>query len=672
MLIRAHHLHWIPAFAGMTRIIIMIVVLLAGTAAAADGGSDLLVPNPNLHTRGIPPIPASVASSIAPYAESKPHAAVSWHPLRRELVVASRAGNAIQLHRVAYPDAPLEQLTDSADPVRRGAFLAPHPTSLLFEKDTGGNEQTQIYRLDTRRQPPVELTDPQRRHHVAAMTHARDRLLVQTTDLDKTGRREQPSTELSLLDPLHPQNPQRVATLPGTGWGDFNFSFDDRRVAMVEAISANQSAVWIMDLRSGKRRRVLDSMTGDEVNVASFEPAFTRDGRGLFVATDRDGEFQRLAYLNLVTGRLSYFGQAVPWDVERLTLSPDGRTLAVITNENGVGVLRLYDAATRRQRAAPPLPIGTVAGALWHHNSRDLALNINSPQSPGDVWVLDVATNRVQRWTTTRVAGLDMTLFQQPLPITWTSFDGRTIPGFITRPPRGFARPRPVLIQIHGGPEAQARAGYGGRVNYLINELGIALIEPNVRGSAGYGKGFLALDDGRRREDSVKDIGALLDWIATQPDLDASRVAVIGGSYGGYMSLAVSTHYADRIAGAVDVVGIANFVTFLERTESYRRDLRRVEYGDERDPSMREFLRRISPVTNAERIGKPLFVVHGRNDPRVPYTEAEQIVDTAAAKGIPVWYLLADNEGHGFARKANADFYFAALVRFLGKTLLGE
>jgi dipeptidyl aminopeptidase/acylaminoacyl peptidase len=202
--------------------------------------------------------------------------------------------------------------------------------------------------------------------------------------------------------------------------------------------------------------------------------------------------------------------------------------------------------------------------------------------------------------------------------------------------------------------------------------MGIAFVQPNVRGSDGYGKTFLALDDGRKREDSVKDIGALLDWIATQPDLDARRIAVMGGSYGGYMSLAVATHYSDRIAGAVDVVGIANFVTFLERTESYRRDLRRVEYGDERDPSMREFLTRISPVSNAQKIGKPLLVVHGRNDPRVPYTEAEQIVDSLTSRGVPVWYLLADNEGHGFVRKANGDFYFATVVRFLQKVLLDE
>jgi dipeptidyl aminopeptidase/acylaminoacyl peptidase len=555
--------------------------------------------------------------------------------------------------------------------VRRGLFLAGRPDSLLFGRDTGGNEQTQLYRLDRGAAAAVLLTDPERRHALAGINHARDRVLLTSTELDKTGRREQPATTLTLLDPLHPEGVRRIAELPGTGWGEFVFSFDDRRIAMVEQVSANETSIWVMDLRTGQRERVLAGREG-ELRIASGAPAFTRDGRGLFLATDRDGEFARLAYLDLRTRRLSYFGHATPWDVEAITLAPDGRTLAVVTNEAGVGVLRLYEAASRRELPAPKLPIGTVTAAIWHHNARDLALNINSPQSPGDVFVLDVRTGALERWTRTAVPGLDATRFQDPSQIAWPSFDGRTIPGFITRPPRSFARPVPVLIDIHGGPEAQARPGFAGRINYIVNEMGIAVIEPNVRGSAGYGKTYLALDDGRKREDSVKDIGALLDWIATQPDLDVTRIAVIGGSYGGYMSLAVSTHYADRIAGSADVVGIANFVSFLEHTESYRRDLRRVEYGDERDPAMHEFLTRISPVSNAERIARPLFVVHGRNDPRVPYTEAEQIVSAVAAKGVPVWYLLADNEGHGFVRKVNADYYFAALVRFLGRVLRTE
>ncbi|WP_427914663.1 alpha/beta hydrolase family protein [Ramlibacter sp. MMS24-I3-19] len=196
------------------------------------------------------------------------------------------------------------------------------------------------------------------------------------------------------------------------------------------------------------------------------------------------------------------------------------------------------------------------------------------------------------------------------------------------------------------------------------------MIQPNVRGSTGFGKTFVALDNGYKREDSYKDIGALLDWIATQPDLDASRVMVTGGSYGGHMAWAVSSNYGDRIRASLPVVGMSNLVTFLEHTESYRRDLRRVEYGDERDPQMRAFLERIAPMNNTARIRHPVFVVQGLNDPRVPYTEAEQMVKTIRGNGAPVWYLLAKNEGHGFSKKPNADYQFYATVQFIREYLL--
>ena len=648
------------------------LALLVHSSVWAQSGDDVLAPNPNLHLSGIPPIPASLAKRIAPYTEFTPRSAVSWHPFKRELVVAMRAGNTVQLHRLATPGRALEQITRGADPVRNGAYLAPRPETLLFVRDSGGNEQTQLYRLDAGATEPVLLTEATRRHYPVAITHARDRFLIESVDLDKTGRRDSVVTYLTLLDPLDPRRTRDLGTLPGTGWGNFSVSFDDRRAAMVQQVSATETNVWLVDLATGKRTKIIDGSGPGGATVATTDPRFAKNGKGLFLATNRDGEFQRLAYFDIATRRYTYFGNAAPWDVDHISLSPDGRTLAVITNEDGVGVLRLYDARTRTELERPQLPVGTVSAAMWHHNGRDLALNINSPQSPGDVWVLDVKTHRVERWTETSVPGLDASRFQQPVRIAWPSFDGRTITGFMTRPAGAPASPRPVVVLIHGGPEAQARPNFLGRYNYLIDQMGVVLIEPNVRGSDGYGKTFLSLDDGRRREDSVRDIGALLDWIRAQPDLDASRVAVVGGSYGGYMSLAVATHYADRIAGAIDIVGIANFVTFLERTESYRRDLRRVEYGDERDPAMREFLTRISPVNNAEKITKPLLVVHGRNDPRVPYTEAEQIVKTVSSRNVPVWYLLADNEGHGFARKANVDFYFATVVRFLGRVLLDE
>jgi dipeptidyl aminopeptidase/acylaminoacyl peptidase len=342
----------------------------------------------------------------------------------------------------------------------------------------------------------------------------------------------------------------------------------------------------------------------------------------------------------------------------------------VITNEAGIGVLRLYDAAARKPLARPTLPVGDVERLVWHENSRDLAFSIDSAQSPSDAYSLDVSTKTLTRWTETTVPGLDATAFRSAQPIAWASFDKRRIGGFIIRPPAKFTGKRPVIVSIHGGPEGQARPGFIARWNYFLDELGIAIVFPNVRGSTGLGKTFVALDNGMRREDSVRDIGALLDWIGRQPDLDASRVLIEGGSYGGYMALAVATHYGNRIAGTIDVVGIANFVSFLENTESYRRDLRRVEYGDERDPKMRAFLERISPVSNADRISAPLFVVHGRNDPRVPYTEAEQIVAAAQKNGVPVWYLLADNEGHGFVRKANADYLFYAMAEFVRAYLL--
>ncbi len=276
------------------------------------------------------------------------------------------------------------------------------------------------------------------------------------------------------------------------------------------------------------------------------------------------------------------------------------------------------------------------------------------------------------RWTTSETGGLDSATFTEPERIEYLSFDDRKIPAFVYRPKRKeLGAPLPVLIDIHGGPEGQSRPGFLGRLNYLINELGLVLIFPNVRGSSGYGKTYLSLDNGKLRTDAVKDIGALLDWIAEQKDLDKSRVGVIGGSYGGFMSLAVQTTYNDRIKAGIDLVGISNFVSFLKNTQGYRRDLRRAEYGDERDPEMRSFLEQISPLTHADRIRTPILIVQGQNDPRVPLSESEQMVAALRKNKVPVWYVVGKNEGHGFAKKANQDYLQAVEVEFLRRYLLG-
>ena len=650
------------------RPLLLAALLLSPSPAPA---ADVIAPNANLKAEGIPSIPAALAAKVAPYAAFKPSIAVEWHPEKRELIVARRAGNVTQLHLVSSPGAEPRQLTSFADPVNFGAYLAKKPGALVFSRDAGGNEQRQLYRLDAADATPVLLTDARRKNDVGAFNRARDHLVLAVTDVDATGRRENPSTDLVLVDPLDPSKSRRIATLPGTVWESFSFSFDDQRLAMIDFVSVNETYVWVIDVATGARKRVLPADGEAPARpVASHALNFSRDGKGIFLATDRDGEFSRLAYLDLGTGKLEYFGAAGDADVEAIALSPDGRTLAVTSNEGGASALRLYDADTRRALPKPALPTGILGTAVWHQNSRDLAVSVASAQSPGDAYVIDTPTNRVERWTETRVPGLDAASFRSAETISWKSFDGLAISGLLTRPPQRFTGKRPVIVEIHGGPEGQARPAFIGTWNYFIEQLGIALIQPNVRGSTGYGKTFVALDNGMKREDSVRDVGALLDWIRAQPDLDADRIVVVGGSYGGYMALAVATHFPDRIAGTVDRVGIANFVTFLESTESYRRDLRRAEYGDERDPAMREFLTRISPVTNAQKIKAPLFVIAGLNDPRVRHTEAEQIVAAARKNGVPVWYLLADNEGHGFQRKGNSDYLFYAMTVFFQERLL--
>jgi dipeptidyl aminopeptidase/acylaminoacyl peptidase len=358
--------------------------------------------------------------------------------------------------------------------------------------------------------------------------------------------------------------------------------------------------------------------------------------------------------------------------VADLDVSKDGRTVAFVTNEDGVSVLRLLDTATGKQRPAPTLGLGAgVIGRIeWHPSSRDLAFTFGSAHTPSDVYSLDVTTGKVDRWTESETGGLDAARFSEPELVRWKSFDGRTISGWLYKPPARFAGPRPVIVNIHGGPEGQSLPDFRARNNYYLEELGIAIVFPNVRGSEGYGKTFLKLDNGVRREDSVKDIGALLDWIGTRKDLDASRIMVTGGSYGGYMTLAVATHYSDRIRCAAEAVGISNFNTFMQRTEAYRRDLRRVEYGDERDPKIHAFFEAIAPINNADKIHKPLFVVAGQNDPRVPYQEGEQMVATVKKNGTPVWFLMARDEGHGFNKKHNQDFLFYATVAFVQEYLL--
>jgi dipeptidyl aminopeptidase/acylaminoacyl peptidase len=652
----------------------MLMVMLAlgalGACTSPTTGGVINAPQA-LRMAGVPPIPVSLASRVGAYTEVRAAGLVDWHPDGQDLVVTWRGGNTVQLHR-ADPTGRLTALTDAAEPTRSGRFVPAAPDLLLLSRDSGGGEAGQIVRHVVSTGEETRLTDPDQRHGMGPFSRDGRWLAFTSVPLDRTaqgGSRARIETRLSMLDPASGEI-RVLATLPGPGWSANAFGRDDRQLLLTRYRSNIDAEVWSLDLAPpagppATPQRLLPR-DGDP-RAAYFGADVLADGR-LLVRTDAFGEFRSLFRFDPATGAFDRVGPAPTWDVVDSNLAADGARLALVRNEAGRGVLHLADGRTLAPMPAPDVP-GNVRGVRFSPDGTRLAIWHDGADTPGTVSVLDLASGQLAVRVRPDTAGLDTAAFRPTEVIEWTSFDGLRITGLMTRPPARFTGPRPVLIDFHGGPAAQARLGFNGRYNYLINELGIVLIEPNVRGSSGFGKTFVSLDDRRLREDSVRDAGALLDWIATQPGLDASRVAVSGGSYGGYMVQAVAVHFGARIRGAINSVGISHFVNFLENTESYRRDLRRVEYGDERDPAMRAFLQAISPLTQAARIKAPMFVIHGRNDPRVPVSEAEQLVSTLQGHGVPVWTMIADNEGHGFAKKENADYAFLARVLFLEQVL---
>ncbi len=650
----------------------------AGSAGATATAAKFIEPNEHLSAQGIPPIPAEIAERAGRYNDFRPRALVAWNPVKREMLVSTRTkATTVQLHLIRQPMGEMIQITNFPDPVRNASYEPKKGAYIVFEKDEGGSEALQLYRMEMDG-PGVGvvtlLTNPQEKHSAGPWNHGGDKMVLASTQLDKTAgatRRAEVTTDLWLLDPTKPDAKRKLVSLPGGGWGDYQWSNDDRTLVAVNFKSANESSVWMIDIASGKLRQILpivDAKSAQQVVYGNLQ--FSKDGKNLLATSDKDGEFLQLMRINLATLKSTTLSKDIPWDVSDIELAEHSDQLAAVVNRDGLSELHLFNAANGRELKRPALPDGAVAKLKWRH-ADEIGLTVNSAQSPGEVYSLNPKTGKVEQWTKP-AASIDTANFKNAEIIRWNSFDKRSISGLIARPPQNakFQGKRPVLILMHGGPEGQSTIGFLGRNNYMLNELGIALIQPNVRGSTGFGKTFLKLDNGMLREDSVKDIGALFDWIATQPDLDPKRVMVMGGSYGGYMSLAVATNYADKIVGAIDVVGISHFVSFLERTESYRRDLRRVEYGDERVPEMRAFMERIAPLNNAQKITKPLFVIQGKNDPRVPLNEAEQMVARVKQNNVPVWYLVADNEGHGFVRKPNTDFYFFSVLQFLEEYLL--
>jgi dipeptidyl aminopeptidase/acylaminoacyl peptidase len=648
-----------------------LALLALGSAAAADVVRSE-ANNGNLVMEDVPPIPSSVVEDLNRYQNVRSAGFVDWDRDGEGIFVSTRFGDVPQLHHVGHPGGARTQLTFFDEPIG-GASRQPGGSRMVFTMDAGGSEFSQIFLFDPMSgSDAVMLTDGESRNGAVVWDRNGQWIAYQST------RRNGASNDVWMMNVDNPETAGIVLESPdGTWWGGVDFSADNQHLLVLNYVGNADSRIHLLNLETGERRM----LAGDPENPSSNIPvAFDREGKGFFFVTDVTGDFQQLAWQSLEAGAKPEIITAdIPWHVEGGTLSEARDRMAFTVNEEGFSRLYLMDPATREFRQVDAIPTGLVGGLEFSPDGRTLGMTLNTAQTPSDSFALKLgdtplAYGELTRWTYSEVGGLDTDNFIEPQLVRYPTFDSGKggpdhIPAWLYLPPG--EGPHPVIIDIHGGPEGQARPSFSSTTQMWLQKLGAAVIEPNVRGSDGYGKHYLSLDNGFKREDSVKDIGALLDWIATQPQLDQSRVAVFGGSYGGYMVLASAVHYSDRLKAAVDIVGISNFVTFLENTQSYRRDLRRAEYGDERDPAMRAHLEAISPLNHVGKIAVPMFVVQGQNDPRVPVTEAEQIVAALREAGQPVWYMNALNEGHGYRKKENRDIYQQATMMFLQEHLVG-
>ncbi len=636
-----------------------IRLALAAAAVALSTAALAEVPKPTALTADrVPPVPDELAATSRPYMEFRTAGFGGWNPADRSMLIATRFANTNQLHTVAAPLGMRRQISFEPEPM--GGEWSPKGDVLLAVKDNGGDEFFQLHTLANGRLKL--LTDGKSRNNFG--TWDKEGRLIGYSSTRRNGT----DTDLYVMDPRDPQSDRRLAEVKGGGWSISDFAPGGRRASVLEYISITKSNPFLLDVATGKLTAIGDHSKAIYYNDLKFAP----DGT-LWVTSDENSDVQRLGTLDPATGRFRPVTPDARWDVEEFEISKDGRTIAYVVNEAGSSRLMLLDTASGAARPVPGLPASQIFGlefAPWG----PLGFTLTSAKSPADAFSIDPATLRITRWTESETGGLDPKANAEPELIEVKSFDGEPVSGFLYRPDaRRFPGKRPVIVNIHGGPESQSRPGFLGRNNYLINELGIAIFYPNVRGSSGYGKRFVSLDNGpSQRENSVRDIGAFLDRLSSDPGVDGNRMAVTGGSYGGYMCYASAIMYAARFKGALCNVAISNFVTFLENTQSYRRDLRRAEYGDERDPVQRAKLMEISPLRRIGEIRAPLFVVQGANDPRVPKSEADQIVKAVRAGGNDVWYLVGENEGHGFAKKENLDYLFWNTLMFWRTNLLAR
>ena len=642
-------------------------VLLASFTVAADDVERRVLNNGNLVLEDIPEIPQELRRELYRWQEVRAAAFRAWSADGKGMYVSTGFGSVDALHKIEMPLGARKQRTFYQEPVGQ-VSRRPGAEELLFTRDAGGSEFAQIFMFDPQTGEASMLTDGESRNGGMIWDRRGSRFAFQST------RRNGAANDIWIVNPEEAGQPELVVeATSGFLWIPAEFSASGSQLLALNYVSVSDSRAAVVDLDTG----VVTTLAGGADNKSVNQPiAFDDEGDGFWLITDQGSEFNQLAWQSLTPGsQPEVVTSSIPWNISNVVISHDRKRMAFVANENGNSRVYLMDPATREFRVVDKIPTGLAYGLQFSPDDTQLAMTLNVARAPSDAYVLKLGREplkfrRLVRWTDSEVGGLDASQFVVPELVHYPTFDGRDVPAWIHRP-RGEG-PHPVIIRIHGGPEGQARPVFSATYQLWVARLGAAVIQPNVRGSTGYGKSYVELDNGFLRENSVRDIGALLDWIETQPDLDASRIVVYGGSYGGYMALASAVHFSDRIKAVIDNVGISNFVSFLENTQDYRRDRRRHEYGDERDPEMRAHLERISPLNNVSRIAVPMFIIQGQNDPRVPVTEATQMVAALRDNGQTVWYMNALNEGHGYRKRENRDIMQQGMIMFLEEHLAEE
>jgi len=649
----------------------LFLLLLAGTGSTAEV-QRWTANDGQLVLEDIPPIPASVPSILSRYQNIRSAKFSNWSKDSKSIYIKTRMGAVTQLHRVDAPGGARYQVTFGDEPVGE-VQLQPDSDLLALTLDEGGDEFDQISLFNPIDGQMRMLTDNEALNNRMAWDRQGRYLAYRST------RRNGRSNDIWMQD-TSTSAPATLllATEDGTLWKPVDFSRDGKTLLIQQFVSVADSRIYVKDLPDGELRLIAGNADDPSSNIATGFNA--QDNAVLFVSNYHKGEAE-LAQASLdEVPVLTFVSSKANWDITQFVMSPNRKRGAFVANEGGISRLYLFDPKKLSYKLVEKIPKGMISQLDFSPDNKKLGMTLNSPRNPNEAFVLSLgrqplSAGRLTRWTFSEVGGLNTAEFSDPVMVIFPSpTEGQEeplpIPAFAYLP-KGDG-PFPVIIHVHGGPENQFRPRFNSDFQLWIDQLGVAIIAPNIRGSLGYGSRYVTLDDGYNREASVRDIGALLDWIAEQPQLDKERVAIIGASYGGYIALASAVHYSDRLRAAVDRVGISNFVTFLENTQDYRRELRRVEYGDERDPEMRAFLEQISPLNNVEKIKIPLFIQQGGNDPIVPRSESDQMVAALREQGQTVWYMNALNEGHGYDRKENRDLFQQATFLFLQKYLLDD